>query len=103
VFAICRVYAHQNGADLSGRVLCQNPLRAVGRPDSDPVPWLDAFGKQSARKDVNVGIQFGIGPTSALIYGDQCVATGKGPRDSIQILPDGFTEQGHLAAATCIR
>ena len=46
--AVGRVDVHQDRADLRRRVLQQHPLRAVRRPDADPVTLLDPAVEQAA-------------------------------------------------------
>ena len=65
VAAVGRVDVDQDRADLGRGVLQQGPLRAVRRPDADPVPSATPVREQPAGERVHVGVHLGVGPPPA--------------------------------------
>ena len=76
VRAVRRVDRDEHGADLGGRVLQQRPLRAVRRPDADPVADLHPEGEQAAGHVVHGGVELGVRPPPAGRDLDERLAVG---------------------------
>ncbi len=101
VRAIGRVDVDQDRADLGGGVLHDRPLRAVRRPDADPVALGDARGDQAAGQGVHVGVERGVGPAPPGRHLDQGVAVAVLGDDPLQVGPDGLLEK--VGAARALR
>jgi hypothetical protein len=59
-----RVDVDQDCTDLRGGVLGEQPLRAVRRPDPDPVPLADPGSQQPVRQRVDFRSQLRIRPST---------------------------------------
>ena len=93
VGAVGRVDVDQDRPDLRGGVLDQRPLRAVRRPDPDPVALLDPGRDQAAGQRVDVGVELGPGPPPAAGHLDQRLAVGVRRHRALEVGADRLLEQ----------
>src|SRR5262249_11840135 len=74
--AVGRVDVDQNGADVCGGELGQDPLRPVGGPNAEVVAALDAEGHQGTGQFANVRLKFRVAAAVAQLGKDQGIAVG---------------------------
>ena len=103
VGAVRRVDRHQDRADLRGGVLQDRPLRAVRRPDADPIALVDAQPDQPVRERQHVMVQPRIGPPPSGEPVDQGLAVGMSHRHPVEILADRLAEQWLVTSAVGVR
>ena len=103
VRAVRRVDVDQDRADLRRRVLGQHPLRAVRRPDADPVTLGDAGTDQPAREAVDLGTQLGVRHPDAARAVDERVALGHPGHRRVEVVTDGLLEEQRLARSDGVR
>ena len=92
--AVGRVDVDQDRADPGGRVLQQHPLRAVRRPDADPVPGVDSGREQAPGQGVGIGVQLPVGPPPSGRHVDHGLLIAARGRDPAQVRADGLAQQG---------
>jgi hypothetical protein len=103
VRAVGRVDVDQDRAQLRRPVLHEDPLRAVRRPDADPVALADAEGVQPERGGVDLGDQFRVAEPSAGGALDQRLVVAHPRCRPIQVRPDRVAQQGHGGRSTRVR
>ena len=72
-----RVDVDENRTDLGGGILDDHPLRAVGRPNPDPVADVDADAEQAAGHLVHRGVELAVGVAQPLLATDENLPVGK--------------------------
>ena len=85
----------QDGADLGGRVLDDGPLGSVRRPDPHAVTLGDTPADQAPRDDVDLIVEFAVGPPLSLRQVDKCLDIGVCGDRACEVGADGlFDERG---------
>jgi len=79
------------------------PIRAVRRPDADPVALVDAQTDQSVRERQHVMMQLRIGPPPSGEPVDEGLAVGMSHRHPVEILADRLAEQWLVTSAVVVR
>lgn len=96
VEAVGRVDVDQDGADLTGGELSDQPFGAVGCPDADTLAFRDPQGHQPTGAAIHVGLQIGVGVAQALLAHHQGLVVGKAGGDGVETIADGYAQQGHV-------
>ena len=99
VTAIGRVDVDQHRADLGRGVLQQGPLRAVQRPDADPVAGVDAFGQQAKRQRRDVSIELGVRPAATAGNVDQRFGLGETQGSADEVVTDRVAQQRRVGGS----
>ena len=94
---------HQDGADARGRVLRDDPLEPIRRPDADAIARLDADGQECPRDLGRLAPQLPIGGAVALRADHERVVIGHTLHRARQIRADGLAEQRYSAGAVQVR
>ena len=103
VGAVAGVDVDEDRADLGGGELHQGPLRAVGRPDADPVTGPHPDGQQSASEPVDVSLQRGIRPSPALGHVDEGLAVAEASHRLVEVVADRLLDEGRLGLTARVR
>ena len=94
-----RVDVDEDRAHLGRGELDDDPLRAVGGPDPDPVALLDAGGDEPSGRHVHVPLQLGPGPSGPLLDVDQRLPVRE-PRDRVvEVVADRLLDEGDVGLA----
>ncbi len=101
--AIGGVDVDQDDAELRGRVLGQDPLRAVGAPDPHPVADAQPLGEQPAGECVHRNLELGVAVAKALGGKDQGLLIRSRRDGARQIGSDGLLQQGDVRTAANLR
>ena len=99
VGAVAGVDVDEDGADLRGGVLGQRPLRAVRRPDADPVTRLHPDREQRPGQIVDVSAQLGVGPPLPLRHVDERLPVREAGCRLVEVVTDGGLEQRGVGLA----
>ncbi len=95
-----RVDVDQDRADLRGGELRDRPPGAVGAPDADPVPLLDAGRQQTPGDELDVAVELAPGPACAGGELDHRLAVGEPGDGAVEVGPDRLLEQRGLRLAS---
>ena len=90
---IGRVDVDQDQARLGGGELGQRPLRAVGRPDADPIARLQSQRQQAGGQGLDPGLHLHIGPADLLMPRDQRQDVRMRRAGRIERSPDCLAQQ----------
>ena len=98
-----RVDVDQDGADARRRVLQDDPFRAVGRPDADPVAALDAVREEPLGAARRLVPELAIREAEALLPVDQRLAVTEPLHAPVEVLSDRLAEQRGSTSALDVR
>ncbi len=98
--AIGRIDVDQNHADLRGGELSDAPLRAVRRPDAEPVAGLQTQRQQRSGMHIHRVGQLPPGVTLLLMAHHQRLAVRVLRDGLVELLPDGHRQQGFVLGTT---
>ncbi|MPN49875.1 hypothetical protein SDC9_197499 [bioreactor metagenome] len=75
----------------------EHPLDVVLRPDTDAVTGFQAESAQAAGQVVDSLLQLPVGHALVLVADDQRFALAETPAEGIEMIADGFADQGLFA------
>jgi hypothetical protein len=102
VRAIGGVDVDEDRADLGRRVLDDDPLRAVGRPDAHAVAHADPEAQQPGRRGVDRRLELRVGQAHVLVAADERGAVGEAGRRAREVDADGVAQQGRVGRAVAV-
>ena len=103
VGAVGRIDVDEDHADARRRVLHEHPLRAVRRPDPDPVAALEAARHERPGELVDAVVELGVGPTHVLVADHQRLAVGVPLGGRVEVVADRALEERYVGRSDCVR
>jgi hypothetical protein len=92
----------EDRADARGRVLDDDPLEPVRRPDADAVARPDAVGDQRTGRPVDLAPELGVRRAIALVADHQRLAFGETGDGPAQRRADRLVEEGDVGLAASV-
>src|SRR5579859_5984001 len=99
VQTIRRVDVDQDHADFTGGELGDAPLSTIRRPDANALSFLEAQLYESFRALIDLGLQFVVRQTNALLARDQSWMVGILFNGLIEHIADGEAQQWSITGA----
>ena len=91
-----RVDVHQDRTDPGRRVLDEDPLRAVGRPDPDPIAPRDALAQQRRGDPVDGRVQLRVRPPPPARDVDERLVVRQAGGGAAQVVTDRAADERHV-------
>ena len=98
-----RVDVHEDDAGARRRVLDEDPLGAVGAPDTDPVTWREPAADERAGEPVDRRVERRVGHVHVLVPGHERVRVGNAARRRRQVFADRLVEERDVGGSRRVR